>query len=245
MTLPQDINPMMIQGKLLGMESALLSDLNDGIVKANQIVRTCIETKTKILETLVQATTAAGVMNALSQEINGAAGLTGGICGVVGGAAGLAGSYNEFKDLRNIDNMTRNVNVNVAQAQNGVQVNVVQQNAAGLPAAGAQRPLSDAEKEIEKAKIAKKWEGLTGLTGLGQILNGLGRSGGELAGAPITATAACEQANSQKSQSLQETASSQMGSTESAAQNAQGFFGQAANLPASSCQWMVILAQAH
>ncbi len=239
-----EVNPM-LQGKIIAMAGSLLHDLNEGVNVANGIIRECIKTKMEIVDSLAQATTNSGLNQAMGQTIQGFCGIAGGAAGIAGGVVGLYGTAGHLSDLNKLEK-TPEVAAANAEKVAGMRVDLLREGQAPVAANPGEGTMTAAQKELRRDILAKEWgqyERIGGLLGQGVVP--LTQGAGALGQAPYTSRAAIEQAESQKAQALSEITSSQMASTEGAAQNLQQFFGQTTNLAAQSLQWAVIMSQAH
>ncbi|MBI2742950.1 MAG: hypothetical protein HYX48_03445 [Chlamydiales bacterium] len=264
---------MMLQGKIISMAGQLMTNLNNGMIEANQVVRDCIKAKMTITQSLVNSTIASGLAQASGQTVSGVCGMAGGIVGIGGGLVGMYASGRQAAELATVNDRPQALAARVEEAPEAAvemgqlrpQAPMPAQGEAGAAAPGARnqnvqarvekdvdaapardnpRPLTEEQKTQRRAEIEKRWAGQLSLAKMcEQAIPGLIQGGGALGQAPYTAIAAAQQANGQKAQAISENSSTMMGSAESAAQNMQGFFSQASGMPKDSLQWAVILSQ--
>lgn len=256
---------MMVQGRLLAMESALLDDLNKGAVRGNQVIRDCISSKASILTNLALATANAGIAESLGQEISGVLGIAGGLASIGGGLAGMRAASGELGDLNEIGNVEEAAEVGLARADEPAGIEMADlgpdrdvaridleradQEIPDAAAADAEaheaQELPQAAREAAERQAKLNWMGWN----MGaQMLQGAGqltKAFSDLATAPMTALKAREQAAGAILSGVSETTSNLTGSTESAVQSQQSMFGQVAAMPSQSLQFAVALAQAH
>ena len=269
---PRTDNKMMVQGRLLAMESALLDDLNKGAVRGNQVIRDCISSKASILTNLALATANAGIAESLGQEISGVLGIAGGLASIGGGLAGMRAASGELGEINAANTAEEAAEVGLGRGEEDlagvegpnavelddlaanperVQLRLERVNNNGPDAAAADAEAHEAQELPQAAREAAERQAKLNWMGWNmgaQMLQGAGqltKAFSDLATAPMTALKAREQAAGAILSGVSETTSNLTGSTESAVQSQQSMFGQVAAMPSQSLQFAVALAQAH